>query len=165
MDLCVFKYLCIFGLQSFNSATERLTLTNKARNKLQAEIKLFESRIKDREQVIRQKDKAIDEFKEEIDRLETKIAYNEQQKNDLQGMLNTVEHHFDQTQKEYEERINNINEIANQNRKKKEIWASNFEKEQKAHTATMEELVKTQSKLKEVENSLSNLKISTKALK
>lgn len=142
-----------------------MTLTNKARNKLQSDIKVLENRIKDHENTIHQKELSIEELKEESDRLETKIAYLQQEKNDLQGLLTSAEHHFDQSQKEYEERISNINDIANQNRKKKEIWASNFEKEQKAHTATMEELVKTQSKLKEVENALNNLKISTKALK
>ena len=130
--------------------------------------KCLRNKIKENENIIHDKEQAIEGFKEEIDRLETKIAYMHQEKNDLQSMLTTSEfsfRHFDQSQKEYEERIASINEIANQNRKKKETWASNFEKEQKAHTATMEELVKTQSKLKEAENALNNFKISTKALK
>ena len=39
------------------------------------------------------------------------LRYMHQEKNDLQSMLTTSERHFDQSQKEYEERIASINEI------------------------------------------------------
>ena len=47
---------------------------------------------------------------------------------------------------------------------KKEAWANNFEREQKSHTLTMEELVKSQTKIKELENTVSNLQITLKSV-
>lgn len=132
---------------------------NKARNKNQIDIKFLEKKITELKSTISNKDIIINQLRHEYDNADAKLMILTQERDDLVSKLTISERHYDQAQKQYEERLASINEIAQQNRKKKENWASNFEKEQKAHAETMEELIKTQTKLKETEMALNNLKV------
>jgi hypothetical protein len=147
------------------SVTGKLFVMNKSRNLLQIEIQNIQKTVSEYKSLIKSTKHDLEEAKHNNENSEDKIVKLVQEKEDLISKLNISERHYDEAQKQYEERIASINEIAIQNKKKKEKWASNYENEQRAHTATMEELVKTQTKLKETEMQLSSLKISTKAMK
>jgi len=104
-------------------------------------------------------------LKKHLEKAEIEISKVNNEKDKLEANISTAERHYDHSQKLYEEKIAAITEISNQNKKKKETWASNYEKEQISHSETLEELTKTQTKLKETEMTLNNLKISTGAIK
>lgn len=138
---------------------------NKSRNQLQVEIQNLEKTLSEYKSLIKSTKHDLEEAKHNYEKSEDRIVKLIQEKEDLISKLNVSERHYDEAQKQYEERLASINEIAIQNKKKKEKWASNYESEQRAHSQTMEELVKIQTKLKETEMQFSSLKISTQAMK
>jgi len=138
---------------------------NKARNKTQADLKFYENKIKEIKGQLIQANDNLEGNRKQLERADIEISRLNNEKDNLNAKLANSERHYDQSQKQYEEKIIAITEISDQNKKKKEVWASNYEKEQRAHSETLEELIKTQTKLKETEMSLNNIKISAKSFK
>lgn len=147
------------------SVTLKLVEINKSRNKLQGDIKFYEDKIDDLKRRISTSSINLEAIRNEIERADSEIMKLTNEREDLKSKITHAERHYDQSQKQYEEKISAISEVANQNKKKKETWANNYEKEMKSHSDTKEELIKTQTKLKEIEMTLNNLRISTKAIK
>ena len=138
---------------------------NKDRNKLQAELKHYNNLIKENETLIVAKEHTILSLKSEIEKIESKIVSITREKEELLTKTLVVERHFDQTRKQYEEKLENLNDIIAQNRKQKEKWANNYEKEQRSHMITKEELVAVQAQVQDLEVNMSNLKSSINILK
>lgn len=67
-------------VNEINNATERLTITNKARNKVQIDLKFAENKLSEYENNLILKDKSMEGLKDEIDRLNTTIVYLIQEK-------------------------------------------------------------------------------------
>ena len=138
---------------------------NKDRNKLQAELKHYDNLIKENEILIDAKEHTILSLKSEIEKIELRIVFVTREKEELSTKVLVAERHFDQTQRQYEEKLENLNDIIAQNRKQKDKWANNYEKEQRSHMITKEELVAVQAQVQDLEVNMNNLKSSIKILK
>lgn len=147
------------------SATEKLIEINKDRNKLQAELKHYDQLVKDNEVLIDAKEHTILSMKSEIEKIESRIVFVTHEKEELSTKILAAERHFDQTQRQYQEKLENMEEIIAQNRKQKDKWANNYDKEQRSHIMTKEELVNTQAQVQDLEVNISNLKSSINILK
>lgn len=148
-----------------DAATEKISEINKARNKLQKEMKYIEKKYSDVNALIEAKDHNINSLRDEVDKSEIKLNQIVHEKDELQQKLTANERTYDLAYKQFQEQLANIENISNQNRKQKEVWANNFQKEQKSHALTKDELAKAQATAKDLELTINNLKTSATALR
>lgn len=145
--------------------TEKLVQVNKARNKVLTDSKFYERKVQELKLILSKNEDNTVNLKRQLERADIEIIKANNDKNELESNIANAERHYDHSQKQYEDKIAAITEISNQNKKKKESWASNYEKEQTLNSETQEELLKVQTRLKETEMILNTLKISSKVIK
>jgi chromosome segregation ATPase len=165
IDRDAYKYEAEIKNNELSTVTVKLGEINKSRNKLQTEMASFNEKIKELKKRVSKSITTISSLRMDLERADNMIMQLRNESEDLNSKIILAERNYDQSQTQYEEKITALTEMANQNKKKKESWANNYEKEMKAHSDTKEELIKSQTKLKEVEMASNNLRIASKAVK
>ncbi|CAI2364608.1 unnamed protein product [Moneuplotes crassus] len=150
--------------QELHEVTEKLKSINKARNKGKTELNVLEKKIRELQGLLDKSQEDQEMLTKRLENTTSELTKIHSEKEEVQNKLKDTERYHAHSIKQYEDKLSTAMEISAQNKKKKEAWAQNYEKEQSSHSLTMSNLTKLQTTLKETQLNLQTLKITTKSL-
>ena len=115
--------------------------------------------------MVRQRDDSILNHKRNIDELERKIGELDRQIQGLELRHQALEKQHEIQLKQQMDKTANLNEILNTEKETRQSWVERFEKEQKQHSETTQELLMARSQVKDRELEVKEYEIKLENLK
>ena len=135
----------------------KLEEMNKARRTVEEQNKTLKMRIEELSKEVTEAKLLIKNLKDDIERYKGKESELEYEINELRIKLTSIQKQYKTTKETLDEKISNLNEILESEKRIRENWIYRFEDEQKNHASSTKELIQTHDKLNELTIKVSHL--------
>ena len=135
----------------------KLEEMNKARRSAEEQNKAFKTRNDELGKEAAEAKLQGKDLKDDIERFKAKESDLELEVNDLRIKLNSLQKQYSTTKETLDEKISNLSEILESEKKIRENWIFRFEDEQKNHAGITKEFIQTHDKLNEMTIKVSHL--------
>ena len=135
----------------------KLEEMNKGRRSVEEQNKTLKMRVEEITKEANEGKLQIKNLKDDVERYKSKESELEFEINELRIKLQSVQKQFSTTKETLEEKISNLTEILESEKKIRESWIYRFEDEQRSHSSVTKELILTHDKLNEATIKISHL--------
>ena len=135
----------------------KLEEMNKARKSLEEQNKTLKMKIDEMSKEALEGKLQVKSLKDDIERYKNEKSESDLEINDLRIKLTSLQKQYSATKETLDEKISNLNEILDSEKKIRENWINRFESEQKSHASVTKDLIKAHDKLNELTIKLNHL--------
>ena len=135
----------------------KLEEMNKGRRIVEEQNESLKVKLEDKSKEFKEARIQISGLKEEQERYKNKEVEMENEINDLKIKLQSVQKQFETTKETLQEKVKNLHEILDSEKRIRENWIYRYEEEQKVHSSAIKELLTTQDRLNEANIKNNNL--------
>lgn len=128
---------------------EKIEEMNRGRRVVEEENDNLKARLMEKTEDLQEARKQITVQKQDIDTLRNHESELEGDVSSLQIKLRSLEKQYETTKETLMEKVNNLNDILNSEKKIRENWIYRYEEEQKSHSNTTKALIDTEDRLNE----------------
>ncbi|OMJ72882.1 hypothetical protein SteCoe_28574 [Stentor coeruleus] len=139
---------------------QKLEEMNKARRSLEERLDFQKKRNDEKDKEIRENNLQIQKLKDEQDRLKTRESELESEISELRLKVQSSQKQFETTKETLKEKISNLYEILESEKKIRETWIYRYEDEQRNHSNSTTELILTHDKLNEATIKINHLTVA-----
>lgn len=143
-----------------NDVQQKLEEMNKARRSLDERLDFQKKRGDEKDKEIRENNLLIKKLKDEQDRLKTRETELESEISELRLKVQSSQKQFETTKETLKEKISNLYEILESEKKIRETWIYRYEDEQRNHSNATTELILTHDKLNEATIKINHLTVA-----
>lgn len=145
---------------NLKDAQNKLEEMNKGRRAVEEQNKTLKMRIEEVSKEASEGKLQIRNLKDDVERYKSKESEHEFEINELRIKLQSVQKQFSTTKETLDEKISNLTEILESEKKIRENWIYRYEDEQRVHSSVTKELILTHDKLNEATIRISHLESS-----
>ena len=135
----------------------KLEEMNKGRRVVEEANESLKARLEEKTKEVKECRLQITGLKEEQERMKTKESELEIEITETRIKLQSVQRQFDTTKETLQEKIHNLHDILESEKKIRENWIYRYEDEQKTHSNAIKELIATHDKLNSATIKIANL--------
>lgn len=122
---------------------------NKARHDLETKLTDEIERNRSLQDIVRLKEEAIVKRQHELEDCDRKIMDLERNLESMEIKKQSIERQFELFKKQSADQTLALNEVLNSEKETRDMWIERFEKEQRDHSKTQQDLLTTKSDLKD----------------
>lgn len=134
---------------NLKDAQQKIEEISKVRISLKDRVQNFQSKIEGKDKEIREYEAEVKIFKAEIEKYKQQDYDMRMETTDLRIKLESTQKQFETTKETFNDKIKNLYEILESEKKIRETWIRRFEDEQKDHADITKEYILNQDKLSE----------------
>lgn len=133
----------------YESVSEKLRLANRVRNEKEELLNEKMKALHKMSENFQEKEHQVERLKKEVDKLSKRLQDTELLNDALEIKRRSIEKQAEVQRRQLLEKVAALNDVIAAEKDTREVWINRFEKEQKAHIATSNELLHTKGVLQD----------------